>query len=130
MHFRNRGKSIQLVRTTYDASTKRPKTEVMGRLSPPKFELTDDIKEKLTAEELEEVTAYSTDVGRKRAVDRDYAVAHFGETLEAVNEWLSVVDVETGERFLNDVRRPLRGLRRETTRISKEAVVDPESGDE
>lgn len=128
MHFRDRGKSIQLVRTTYDATTKRPKTQIMGRLSPPGYEVTDELKEGLTPEELQEVTAYSANVAHRQAIEREYAAAHFAESIQAATEWLSVADGVAAEHFINEVRRPMRGLRREIARIERAADGDGSDG--
>lgn len=66
MHFRNRGASIHLVRTTYNADTKRSKSEVVGRMPRHSLSLGEDVKARLTAEELAEVNTY---VEHTRAVE-------------------------------------------------------------
>lgn len=112
MHFRDRGKSVQLVRTAYDKETKRPTTEVLGRLSRPALEVSDELKGKLTPEEAAEVERYRSRVARRDAVVREYAAANLGETLAQVLAWLDTVDAETAAAFAYEMQRPMGKLRK------------------
>ncbi|MBY0333860.1 MAG: hypothetical protein K2X49_24650 [Acetobacteraceae bacterium] len=58
MHFRPRGNTIQLVRTAYDAEKKGAKSEVVGRIPKRATEVPEELKAKLTAEELAACTTY------------------------------------------------------------------------
>src|SRR5262249_13776615 len=53
-----RGPSIQLVRTTYDAGTKRSKHEVVGRVPRASMLVPGEVAEKLSIEEKAEVEGY------------------------------------------------------------------------
>lgn len=58
MHFRERGTSVQLVRTSYDATTKKPKQEIVGRIPLGKLQLDGQTAAKLTPQEAGEVQRY------------------------------------------------------------------------
>jgi hypothetical protein len=75
MHFRDRGATVQLVRTTYNAETKRSKAEVVGRIPRHTLALSADVKAKLTPAEVDEVNTYAE---RTRALQqlRSKVAAH------------------------------------------------------
>lgn len=58
MHFRERGNAIQLVRTAYDPEKKGAKSEIIGRVPRKTREVPEDLKQKLTAEELAALDTY------------------------------------------------------------------------
>ena len=70
MHFRERGGSVQLVRTTYDPDTKKPKQEIVGRMRRAKMEVTNDLAAQLTDEEKGELTSYIERVGNLDLLSR------------------------------------------------------------
>lgn len=66
MHFRERGPSIQIIRSTYDQSGKRSKNEVLGRMSRATLRVPDDVLTKLSAAEKTELATY---VERAKSLD-------------------------------------------------------------
>jgi hypothetical protein len=89
MHFRERNQIVQIIRTKYDAASKKGKNEIVGRLSKVNPKLTDELTSGLTKEERKEVTAwiegYAT-VGRLR---RELAVRTLTEQLTLAQEWFA-----------------------------------------
>ena len=59
MHFRSRGHVVQLIRTTYDAETKRAKSQVVGRVPRSTLALNDDLSSKLTPDERRDFDAFA-----------------------------------------------------------------------
>lgn len=59
MHFRMRSNVVQMIRTTYDADSKRGKNEVVGTVQRRNMVLSDQIAAKLTAEEKQEFETFA-----------------------------------------------------------------------
>ncbi len=59
MHFRIRSNGIQLIRTTYDADSKRGKSEVVGGVQRRSMKLSDQVAAKLTEEEKQQFDAFA-----------------------------------------------------------------------
>jgi hypothetical protein len=124
MHFRERQRSIQLVRTNYDAATKKPKAELVGSLPRPGLAVSDEIRARLTEAEAIELEAYLARTSLQARIDRDYAAGHFGTTLGHVKDWLELADQDSARDFLEQVRKPLRALRKLTADIENKANLD------
>ena len=58
MHFRERGRVVQVIRTTYDASTKKGRPQIVARLDRQKPRVTPEMREACTAEELVEIKVW------------------------------------------------------------------------
>ena len=117
MHFRERGPSIQIIRTVYDPEIKRGRHEVVGRLSRATLRLHEGVADKLSAAEKAEVGAY---IEHARSVDllRRKLTAHsLPQTVtEAVDYALGVEDEAERDRLavqfaeaMIQLRRVLRG---------------------
>jgi hypothetical protein len=113
MHFRDRGRSVQLVRTTYNSETKKPETEVVGKLSRPSLNLAEDVKAKLKPEELAEVEQFRSRTLRRENVDLEYSVSQFPQSISKVIEWLKSADAEAAAALADEVQKPLSKLRRQ-----------------
>jgi len=59
MHFRMRSNVVQLIRTTYDADSKRGKNEVVGTVQRRNMTLSDQVAGKLTEEEKQEFNTFA-----------------------------------------------------------------------
>lgn len=112
MHFRERGRSVQVLRTSYNEGDKKPSHEVLGRLVKPKLEIDDELKSKLTPDELAEVQQYLSKTGRREALRLEYEASRFPETLSLVTEWLATADQASAAAFAEQVAKPLTRLRR------------------
>ena len=58
MHFRDRGKIVQIIRTSHDADSKKDKNEIVGRLVKSKLQISPELEAKLTAKERKVVVAW------------------------------------------------------------------------
>lgn len=121
MHFRDRGQNIQLVRTSYDKAAKKPKTEILGRLTRSKMAIDADLREKLTPDEVVEVESYIARFGNAISVELQYAAVTFPKTLTQVSNWLKTVDNEEAVRFFEEIQRPLTRLRRQLVKAADDA---------
>jgi hypothetical protein len=89
MHFRERGQIVQIIRTSYDAASKRGKNEIVGRLAKSNPKVSDELKAALSAEEFTEVTAW---IGGRASLDRlkrEFAVRNLPEQLALAEAWFA-----------------------------------------
>jgi hypothetical protein len=124
MHFRERGPSIQIIRTVYDPETKRARHEVVGRLSRATLRLPDAVVDKLSAKEKAEINAY---IEHAKSVDllRRKLTAHsLPQTVtEAVDYALGVEDEAERDRLDVQFAEAMIQLRRAARRRKAPAGV-------
>jgi len=87
MHFRLRKNVVQLVRTTYNNKTKKPQTEVIGRLSLIKPVITDELHERLSLSEIAETEASISNQYKMTTLREELAALTLAETLSMANRW-------------------------------------------
>jgi hypothetical protein len=125
MHFRERGASVQLVRTTYDPDTKRPKQEIVGRMRRLKMELTDDIAALLTTEEKGELASYIERVSSLDLLGRKLGAHTLLRTVTAAIEYArEVEDVAEQDLLRDEFAQAIIALRRATAVVAREAAED------
>lgn len=68
MHFREQGKSLQLVRTTYNPAKGRGEQTVVAKLPQYTYTIPDDVRQLLTADEVAQLTDYlaALEAGRRQ----------------------------------------------------------------
>jgi hypothetical protein len=99
MHFREREQSVQIIRTKYDAATKKGKNDIVGRLSKNKPAISDELKAVLTPEERKDVTTWIEGYATVARLKRELAVRTLQEQLTLAEEWFA--DQKSNEaRFL------------------------------
>lgn len=89
MHFRERGQVVQIIRTTYDASTKKGKNEIVGRLVKANPKITDELKSVLSSAERKEVSAWIDGYATVGQLKRELAVRTLTEQLSLAEEWFA-----------------------------------------
>jgi len=87
MHFRERGKIVQIIRTTYDAESKKGKNEIVGRLVKTNLEISPELEAKLGAKERKEVTTWIEGYADTERLKRELAVRTLPEQLALTEEW-------------------------------------------
>ena len=122
MRFREKAQNINLVRT--DATGGDP--VMVGKLHRANMELTDELRGKLTAEEIVEVEQYIAAKGGAHFVDQQYAALHFSETLDKVTEWLTVVPAEDAARFVEETHKSMRKLRQQLVKAANTGATEGE----
>lgn len=89
MHFRDRGQTVQLIRTSYDASSKKGKNEIVGRLVKANPQISPSLESALTAEERTELTAWLAGSATLQRLKRELAVRTLPEQLSLAKEWFT-----------------------------------------
>jgi hypothetical protein len=112
MQIRERGNTIKLVRTSFDEAGQSVKNEVLATLKRSDLELTEEEREKLTAEELEQFENFHQRALREVNIERNYAAYRFVETLELVSGWLSNAPREEALALSSKAQKALKALRR------------------
>ena len=90
MHFRFRKYVVQLVRTSYNPVTKRPRSEVVGRMRLKQPELTPELREKLTDNEIDEVEDWIEGQHRMNSLKEELAALTLPESIATANRWFSL----------------------------------------
>jgi tRNA-dihydrouridine synthase len=89
VHFRLRRNVVQLVRTSYNAFTKKPKAVVVGRMSLRDPELSPELKRQLTEAEIAEAEAWIEVQHRMNSLKEEFAALTLPETLALASRWFS-----------------------------------------
>jgi hypothetical protein len=89
MHFRLRKHVVQLVRTSYDPDTKRPKAVVVGRMPLKEPKLSAELRSKLTEPEITEAEEWIGVQHRMNSLKDELAALTLPESIAAATRWLS-----------------------------------------
>ncbi len=89
MHFRLRKTVVQLIRTLYDPATKKPRTEVVGRMPLKQPKLSAELTSKLTEEEIAEAEEWIDGKYRTNSLKEELAALTLPESISAANRWFS-----------------------------------------
>ncbi len=89
MHFRLRRNVVQLVRTSYDPATKKPKAVVVGRMSLRDPELSPELKRQLTETEIAEAEAWIKVQHRMNSLKEEFAALTLPESISLASRWFS-----------------------------------------
>jgi|GEM_PF-1803696 len=87
MHFRVRKKTVQLVRTTYNPSTKKPHATVVGNMLLDAPLLTEELKKILTNEEIEQTETWIEYNHRITLLEEEHAALTLINALNLANRW-------------------------------------------
>lgn len=89
MHFRERGQSIQVIRTVYDADKKKGKNEIVGKIPLLNPEINAELEAVLTEEERKEVHAWIDGQATLGRLKRELAVRTLPEQLTLAETWFN-----------------------------------------
>ena len=89
MHFRERNQIVQIIRTKYDAATKKGKNEIVGRLQKANPKVSDELSAVLTKEERKEVAAWIEGYATVERLKQELAVRTLAEHLTLAQEWFA-----------------------------------------
>jgi hypothetical protein len=87
MHFRERGQVVQIIRTVYDAETKKGKSQIVGKLLKAKPQLSDELKTALSAEERREVAVWLKGHATVERLKKELAVRTLPEQMTLAGDW-------------------------------------------
>lgn len=89
MHFRIRKNVVQLVRTSYNPLTKKPRTKIVGRMQLKQPNLSKELKSKLTEDEIAEAEEWINGQFRTNSLKEELAALTLSESILAANRWFS-----------------------------------------
>jgi len=89
VHFRIRKNVVQLVRTSYNPLTKKPRTKIVGRMQLKQPGLSKELKSKLTEEEIAEAEEWINGQFRTNSLKEELAALTLSESILAANRWFS-----------------------------------------
>jgi hypothetical protein len=89
MHFRLRKNVVQLVRTSYDPATKKPKAAVVGRMPLGQPKLSPELKRELTEAEIAEAEAWIEGQHRMNSLKEEFAALTLPESISLASRWFS-----------------------------------------
>lgn len=87
MHFRLRKNVIQLIRTTYDESKKKGSGTVIGTVALAKPQLSDELRGKLTEEEVAAFEIWAKTQYRTDMLREEIAALTLAETMLKAERW-------------------------------------------
>jgi hypothetical protein len=87
MHFRDRGNMIQIIRTSYDAESKKGKNEIVGRLVKSNPQISEALEAALSVEERLELTAWLAGHATLERLKREFAVRTLPDQLKLARQW-------------------------------------------
>ena len=118
MHFRSRARVIQVIRTTYDPATKKPKAQVLGTFSKDKPEISDELRLSCQRNELAEVKAYIKNQHQLSRLDLEMAARTLVAQLEKAAQWFDTAPLSVeNEVLVADILRNMPMLRKKMQRL-------------
>lgn len=117
MHFRFRNNLIQVIRTTYDPATKKPRAEIVARLPLDTREPAPELLSACTPAEVEEVRRWVTGHLKARAVAAEHAARTLAEQMERAGDWFSATeDTESARQIAAEAQQQWLRLRQQWRR--------------
>lgn len=118
MHFRQRNRVIQVIRTTYDASTKKPKAQVLGTLNKANPEISDELRLSCKPAELAEVKAYLKNQHQLTRLELEMAARTLVSQMQKAAEWFDTALASTENEVLAaEISRQIPHLRKNLQRL-------------
>lgn len=122
MHFRNRNRVIQVIRTTYDPATKKPKVQLLGTVNKANPEISDELRLTCKPRELLELKAYLQNQHQLGRMELEMAARTLVIQMQKAAEWFDTAMVNTENEVLAaDINRQFPLLRQKLQRLLKAA---------
>ena len=119
MHFRSRARVIQVIRTTYDPGTKRPKAQILGTFSKDKPEISDELRLSCQGNELAEVKAYIKNQHQLSRMELEMAARTLVGQLEKAAEWFDTAEPSVENELLAaEISQSFIALRKKMQRVA------------
>lgn len=114
MHFRIRKNVIQLIRSVYDKTTKKSVATVVGTVRLKRPELTPDLREKLTEDEIASFEDWVAARHRTDLLEQELAALTLANTMAKAQVWFERADEpDPADRVIAaDIVRSWQSLRR------------------
>lgn len=112
MHFRLRNHIVQVIRTTYDPATKKPRTEIVGRFQRSDPEPGADLLAACTPDEIEEVRRFIASQMKARTVAAEHAAWTLADQCARAAEWFAATpDLDAAGLLAADLQQQWVQLR-------------------
>ena len=122
MHFRNRNRVIQVIRTTYYPATKKPKVQLLGTVNKANPEISDELRLTCKPRELLELKAYLQNQHQLGRMELEMAARTLVIQIQKAAEWFDTAMVNTENEVLAaDINRQFPLLRQKLQRLLKAA---------
>jgi len=129
MHFRERDKIIQVIRTRYDAGAKRARAEIVGRLDKARPQITEEMRQRCSPAELAEIGRWIAEGAAETRVGAHQRVAAVRRQLDALAEWLhEQPPSEEAEACIQSLFEHWRRFRRQLLRQGRTLPSHPAGG--
>ena len=89
MHFRSRNNVIQVIRTTYDETTKKSQNTILGRMKKSEPIVDEQLQEACTSAEIQEIENWISHTHRVSSLKSEHAANTLREQMALANEWFS-----------------------------------------
>jgi Zn-dependent M32 family carboxypeptidase len=122
MHFRTRNRVIQVIRTSYDPATKKPKAQLLGTVNKANPEISDELRLTCKPKELLELKAYLQNQHQLSRMELEMAARTLVIQMQKAAEWFDTAMVNTENEVLAaDINRQFPMLRKKLQRLLKAA---------
>lgn len=119
MHFRARSNVIQVIRTTYNPTTKRPKAQVLGTFLKNKPEIGDELRLSCQPNELAEIRAYIKNQHQLSRLELEMAARTLVGQMEKATEWFDTAQPSVENEVLaTEITQKYLVLRNKMLRLS------------
>lgn len=113
MHFRTRNNVIQVIRTTYDADSKKGKSQIVARMPAANPEINDAMIESLSSSELQEVEQWLESQARLNSMQNELAAKTLSETINNATKWFAATsNKEEAQTVYAEINKAMRGLKK------------------
>lgn len=103
MHFRPRGRVIQVIRTKYSAAQKRGKAEIVGRMDRAKLEVTAELKKNCNPAEVKEVESWIKEYSKTERLKAEHAARTLHDQISLAAEWLAAAPAEEARAVVSSI---------------------------
>ena len=117
MHFRLRNNIVQVIRTTYDPASKKPRAEIVGRLDRTDPEPGPELLAACTPAEAEEVRRWVAGHMRAHAIAAEHAARTLVQQFAEAARWFATTqDLESARALAADMQQQWVKLRNQLRR--------------
>ena len=118
MHFRSRARVIQVIRTTYDPATKKPKAQVLGTFSKDKPEISDELRLSCKQEEILEIKAYIKNQLNLSKLELELAARTLVSNMQKAAAWFDMAQPSAeNEVLVAEILQSVPMLRKKMQRL-------------
>jgi hypothetical protein len=120
MHFRTRNRVIQVIRTSYNPTSKRAKAQVLGSVNRIHPEISDELRLICKPQELAELKAFVKNQQMLTRVELENAARTLVAQMQKATEWFDTAQINIeNEMLVGEINRHMLLLRKKMLRLLK-----------